>query len=207
MPSTTRSAVETERRDLTALDTFTVDPETARDFDDAVSASADGDGIRLWIHIADVAAHVRPGTALDEEAERRANSVYVPGTVEPMLPLVLSSRRLQPLAGRRPARGHGRDRWSGPTGAPRAASFYRSRIRSDLRLDYDELDEIFAGRASPPEAIAEPLRLARRAAAALRDARRRLGARDLHRPSPSSSSTPTATWSGRSRSSRPRRTG
>ena len=62
-------------------------------------------------------------------------------------------------------------RWSGPTGVRGAASFYRSRIRSDLRLDYDDLDEIFAGRATPPEAIAEPLRLARRAAAALRDAR------------------------------------
>ena len=163
-------AVETERRDLTALDTFTVDPETARDFDDAVSASADGDGIRLWIHIADVAAHVRPGTALDEEAERRANSVYVPSTVEPMLPLALSSGAcsLSP----------GDDRLAvtvetvvGPDGRPGATSFYRSRIRSDLRLDYDDLDEIFAGRATPPEAIAEPLRLARRAAAALRDAR------------------------------------
>ena len=79
--SSAAERVEAERRDLTALDTFTVDPVTARDFDDAVSASADGDGIRLWIHIADVAAHVRPGTRLDGEAARRANSVYVPGTV------------------------------------------------------------------------------------------------------------------------------
>ena len=50
--------------------TFTVDPATARDFDDAVSAEPDGDGVRLWIHIADVSAHVRPGTALDAEAAR-----------------------------------------------------------------------------------------------------------------------------------------
>ena len=73
------SELDPERRDLTALDTFTVDPATARDFDDAVSAAPDGDGIRLWIHIADVAAHVRPGSGLDDEAERRATSVYVPG--------------------------------------------------------------------------------------------------------------------------------
>jgi ribonuclease R len=62
------------RRDLTALQTFTVDPATARDFDDAVSAQREGDGARVWIHIADVAAHVRPGSPLDVEARRRANS-------------------------------------------------------------------------------------------------------------------------------------
>src|SRR5687767_11821591 len=45
------------RRDLTEMPTLTVDPATARDFDDAVSASESGDGIRLWVHIADVAAH------------------------------------------------------------------------------------------------------------------------------------------------------
>ena len=163
--------VEPDRRDLTALDTFTVDPASARDFDDAVSASADGDGIRIWVHIADVAAHVRPGSGLDSEAAERANSIYVPGTVEPMLPLALSADAcsLNP----------GVERLAvtveialGPDGGPRSASFYRSRIRSDQRLSYDQLDEHFAGRTRPPEPIAEPLELARRAAAALRDARR-----------------------------------
>ena len=91
-----RAAEEAEardlpRRDLTALATFTVDPATARDFDDAVSAQREGDGWRVWVHIADVAAHVRPGSPLDMEALRRANSTYVPGTVEPMLPHSLSS--------------------------------------------------------------------------------------------------------------------
>jgi ribonuclease R len=174
--------IEPARRDLTALDTFTVDPVTARDFDDAVSASEDGDGIRLWIHIADVSAHVRPGSELDEEARRRASSVYVPGTVEPMLPLALSagSCSLSP----------GVDRLAvtvetviGADGRPRSASFYRSRIRSDRRLTYDELDEFFAGRAVPPEPIAEPLDLARRAAAALRDSRRS-GALDVSTAEP-----------------------
>ncbi|MBA3866548.1 MAG: RNB domain-containing ribonuclease, partial [Solirubrobacterales bacterium] len=91
-----RAAEEAERvpgprRDLTALQTFTVDPATARDFDDAVSAQREGNGGRVWIHIADVAAHVRPGSPLDVEARRRANSTYVPGAVEPMLPHALSS--------------------------------------------------------------------------------------------------------------------
>ncbi len=178
----TAERADPERRDLTALDTFTVDPVTARDFDDAVSASEDGDAIRLWIHIADVSAHVRPGSALDEEARRRANSVYVPGTVEPMLPLALSagSCSLSP----------GDERLAvtvevvvGMDGRARSASFYRSRIRSDRRLTYDELDEIFAGRASAPEPIAGPLELARRAAAALRDARRS-GALDVSTTEP-----------------------
>ena len=79
------------RRDLTALPTFTIDPVAAKDFDDALSVERDGDGLRLYVHIADVAGFVRPGTGLDAEGERRGNSVYVPGAVEPMLPRALSN--------------------------------------------------------------------------------------------------------------------
>jgi ribonuclease R len=155
-----------ERRDLTGMPTFTVDPATARDFDDAVSAEAEGDGIRLWIHIADVAAHVRPGSWLDVEALRRGTSTYVPGTVEPMLPPELSDGAcsLAPGVERLAVTA---EIVVGADGEPRSASFYRSRVRSDARLDYDQLDEIFAGRQSPPDVVAEPLGLARRAAAAL----------------------------------------
>ena len=70
---------------------LTVDPPTARDHDDAFSIAREGDGLRLWVHIADVAHHVRAGGAIDREARRRAFSVYVPGQVEPMLPHELSS--------------------------------------------------------------------------------------------------------------------
>jgi ribonuclease R len=154
------------RRDLTALATFTVDPATARDFDDAVSAQIEGDGARVWIHIADVAAHVRPGSPLDQEARRRANSTYVPGAVEPMLPHALSSEACS-LA-------PGVERLSvtaeielGPGMVPRKTSFYRTRIRSDARLDYDELDAIFAGRVPAPEPVAEPLAAARAVASGL----------------------------------------
>ncbi len=154
------------RRDLTQLPTFTVDPATARDFDDAVSAEPEGDGVRLWVHIADVAAHVRPGGGLDSEALRRGTSTYVPGAVEPMLPVALSDAAcsLAPGADRLAVTVE-IDLDSG--GEPRAVTFYRSRVRSDARLDYDQLDEFFAGRAQPPPAVAEPLALARRAAAAL----------------------------------------
>jgi ribonuclease R len=157
---------ELARRDLIDLATFTVDPATARDFDDAVSAERDGDGIRLRIHIADVAAHVRPGSALDAESLRRATSTYVPGTVEPMLPAALSDGAcsLAPGVDRLAVTAEIALRGEGEVGSAR---FERTLIRSDARLDYDQLDRIFAGREPAPVAVAEPLALARRAAAAL----------------------------------------
>jgi ribonuclease R len=158
------------RRDLTALSTFTVDPASARDFDDAVSAQREGDGARVWIHIADVAAHVRPGTALDQEARRRANSTYVPGAVEPMLPHALSSDAcsLAPGVERLAVTA---EIELGPGAEVRRSRFYRSLVRSDARLDYDQLDAIFAGRVPPPGAVAEPLQAARDVAAELGEQR------------------------------------
>jgi ribonuclease R len=154
------------RRDLTELPAFTIDPASARDFDDAISAQREEDGVRVWVHIADVAAHVRPGSPLDLEARRRANSTYVPGAVEPMLPRALSEgacslapgvERLAVTAEIKLENG----------GLPQAASFYRSRIRSGARFDYGQLDLVFAGRSSAPENVAEPLGVAREAAAML----------------------------------------
>ena len=84
---------------------------TARDFDDAISAAAQDDGSRrVWVHIADVSAYVRPGSLLDREAYRRGTSVYVPGAVEPMLPDGALEQRLLARARAGSARGHGRDR-------------------------------------------------------------------------------------------------
>jgi ribonuclease R len=154
------------RRDLTELATFTVDPATARDFDDAVSAREEEDGVRLWIHIADVAAHVLPGTALDAEAYARANSTYVPGTVEPMLPPALSSDACS-LAPGVERLAVTTETLISPDGRASGTSFYRSRIRSDARLHYDELDEIFAGRERPPAPVARQIELTRGVAAAL----------------------------------------
>ena len=162
-----------QRRDLTALPTFTVDPATARDFDDAVSAERHGDGARLWIHIADVAAYVRPGSALDREALARANSTYVPGSVEPMLPLALSADACSLTPGEVRLAVTAEIELGGE-GTPRSARFYRSRIRSDARLDYDQLDDVFAGRTTAPVHVAEPLAIAREAAAALGSGRAEL---------------------------------
>jgi len=159
-------AHDVERRDLTALPTFTVDPATARDFDDAVSAEQDGDSVRLWIHIADVSAWVRPASALDRAAGERGNSVYVPTSVEPMLPHVLSSGECSLSPGDERLAVTTEILLSG-RGEVESVSFYRSRIQSDVRLDYDGLDRIFSGEEQAPPQVAEPIELARRAAAVL----------------------------------------
>jgi ribonuclease R len=163
------------RRDLRELVTLTIDPATARDYDDAISAERlDGDGsVRVWVHIADVGAYVREGSVLDGEARERGTSVYVPGAVEPMLPEALSN-----------------DACSLVPGAERAAvtveldlrgaevvrtAFYRSLIRSDMRLDYERVDRIFLGRERAEDPWAQPLAAAREASAALGRAREQAG--------------------------------
>jgi ribonuclease R len=163
------------RADFRDLVTFTIDPPTARDFDDAISAQALDDGtVRVWVHIADVAAFVRPGSALDREAFRRANSVYVPGLVEPMLPEALSNRACSLVPGE--------DRMTVTVeldfegAVVRRTAFHRSVIRSDERLDYPRVDRIFAGAERPQEPWAKPLAAARRVAAALAEAREAGGA-------------------------------
>jgi ribonuclease R len=175
------------RRDLRGLPTFTIDPVTAKDFDDAISAQAAEDpapagfdpgadgpaipagGVRVWVHIADVSAFVRPGGAIDGDARWRGTSVYVPGTVEPMLPPALSNDAcsLVPDVDRLAVtvqldlRG----------GTVVRAEVFRSVIRSDARLTYEGVDEVFAGRARAEDPWARPLEVARGVALALQDRR------------------------------------
>ena len=79
------------RLDLTSLETFTIDPTTAKDYDDALSLSKDKQGYHLAVHIADVSHYVQEGTSLDKEAKCRSNSTYFPGKCIPMLPEELSN--------------------------------------------------------------------------------------------------------------------
>ncbi len=158
------------RRDLRELPTFTVDPSTARDFDDAISAKALPDGtVRVWVHIADVAAHVPLGSAIDVEARRRSTSVYVPGTVEPMLPHALSSDACSLVPGAERLAVTVEMLLRGAKVV--SASFCRSLIRSDMRLDYEQVDRIFAQDEQAPEPWGGPLTAARAAAAELQRAR------------------------------------
>jgi ribonuclease R len=80
-----------DRMDLRQLPLVTIDGADARDFDDAVYAKRNAKGWRLIVAIADVSSYVKPGTALDDEAQHRATSVYFPNRVIPMLPEALSN--------------------------------------------------------------------------------------------------------------------
>jgi ribonuclease R len=171
------------RTDLTGLTTFTIDPVTARDFDDAISAEALGDErFRIWVHVADVTAYVRPGSPLEREAYRRATSVYVPGAVEPMLPEALSNDvcSLRPGVDRLAVTVEMEMEGANVT----RAAFHRSLIRSDARLDYDRVDRIFAGTEPAEEPWATPLVAARAAAAALQRRREAKGALQIEGAEP-----------------------
>jgi ribonuclease R len=175
--------VERPRKDLTDLPTFTIDPVTARDYDDAISAQGEDDGaVRVWVHIADVGAYVRPGSAIEREAYRRATSVYVPGAVEPMLPHALSSDACSLVPGA--------DRLAVTVemlmrGADvESVAFHRTVIRSDARLTYEQVDRVYAGSERAEEPWGEPLAQARGVARALAERRARAGSLEVESSEP-----------------------
>ncbi|HKF13697.1 MAG TPA: RNB domain-containing ribonuclease [Gaiellaceae bacterium] len=163
------------RVDLRDLRTFTIDPETAKDFDDAISVQPESEGLRAWVHIADVSHFVPAGTPLDRGAARRSFSAYVPGRVAPMLPHQLADD----LCSLRPYQ----DRLCATVEVPFDAqleagepSFYRSVIRSDARLTYGQAERILGGKEPASAELVEGLRLAERLALELRRRRFARGA-------------------------------
>ena len=171
------------REDLRDLPLLTIDPADARDHDDACYAHADDDpknpdGHVIWVAIADVAAYVQPGTALDREARKRGNSSYFPDRVVPMLPDRLSG-----------------DLCSLHEGVPRACiavrmqidadgnklghRFVRGLMRSAASLNYAEVQEAIDGtpndRTGPLlESVLKPLYRAYEALKKARSARQPL---------------------------------
>src|SRR5438128_226255 len=168
------------RQDLRKEFIVTIDPDDARDFDDAIHVEKiDNGGWRLGVHIADVAAYVEPESALDREARRRGNSVYLPDRVIPMLPERLSNGvcSLNP----------GVDRLTHSVfihfdkhGVAKTARFARSVIRSAHRLTYKRAYAIL--RSPPRDRLGERLHLAWELAALLRQKRFEHGALDLDFP-------------------------
>jgi ribonuclease R len=128
-----------ERIDLRGVTTFTIDPEDAKDFDDAVSLEPlPGGDLRLGVHIADVSHHVPPGSLLDRAAEDRGTSVYLPGRVLHMLPPRLANE----LCSLRP----GEDRLAMTArltyshgGSLKKTEVFSSVIRSARRFTYEEV--------------------------------------------------------------------
>ncbi|HEY9154343.1 MAG TPA: RNB domain-containing ribonuclease, partial [Opitutaceae bacterium] len=91
-PNQVREKEMVGRLDYREVPTVTIDPDDAKDFDDALSLETlDNGDVKVGVHIADVSSYVRVGTALDREAQRRGNSTYLVGTVVPMLPEKLSN--------------------------------------------------------------------------------------------------------------------
>ncbi|MDX6579732.1 MAG: ribonuclease, partial [Gaiellales bacterium] len=160
------------RVDLRDLLTYTIDPDTAKDFDDALSFRREPGGIRAWVHIADVSWFVGAGTPLDDGATRRAVSTYVPGSVAPMLPHDLADD----LCSLRPHQ----DRLCVTVELPPGdgePQFYRSVIRSDARLTYGE-----AERREAAQPILEALALNDELARELRAKRFARGALQVQTP-------------------------
>ncbi len=147
LPPEQNPALYANRRDFRGLPIVTIDGETARDFDDAVFArSLEDGGYELQVHIADVAAYVRPETALDLEARLRGNSVYFPDRAIPMLPAELSTD----VCSLRP----GEDRLVlscilqiAVDGTARSAEICEGVIRSARRMTYTQVHAILEGDA------------------------------------------------------------
>src|SRR5882762_10159568 len=167
------------REDLREQFIVTIDPDDARDFDDAIQVEKTTSGWRLGVHIADVAAYVEPGSALDREARRRGNSVYLPDRVIPMLPERLSNGvcSLKPEVDRLT---HSVFIHFDKRGSAKSARFTRSVIRSAHRLTYKQAYAILT--APPADQLGERLHLAWELAAVIRKRRFEHGALDLDFP-------------------------
>src|SRR5437762_3217741 len=167
------------REDLRGEFIVTIDPDDARDFDDAIHVEKIESGWRLDVHIADVAAYVERDSPLDREARRRGNSVYLPDRVIPMLPERLSNGvcSLNPGVDRLT---HSVFIHFDKRGNAKSARFARTVIRSARRLTYKQAYAILT--AAPSDQLGERLHLAWELAALLRQRRFEHGALDLDFP-------------------------
>ena len=145
------------RKDLRKVTHVTIDGADARDFDDAVAAVQESGGIRVWVSIADVATYVTPGSALDDEAQNRATSVYFPHTVLPMLPEHLSNG----LCSLRPNElrlAMTCEFLVNSSGKPQDINIYPSLIESAARLTYEQAQSVLDNTEAAQE-LPEPIRL------------------------------------------------
>ena len=160
---------------------ITIDPEDAKDFDDAICLEpASHQHWRLWVHIADVSHYVEPGTPLDQEAQKRGNSTYLVDRVIPMLPEALSNElcSLKPHVERLTKCV---EFLLSPEGNVVKTRFYPAVIRSQRRYNYTQVLEVLRHRP-PGDAIEQMLHKAHALAQTLRRRRFKEGALDLDFP-------------------------
>jgi len=168
------------REDCRSHPVITIDPDDAKDFDDAICLRRiSPDRWKLWVHIADVSHYVKPGTALDDEARRRGNSTYLVDRVIPMLPEALSNElcSLKPDV----------DRLTkcvefilANDGRVLGTRFYPAVIHSQRRFNYHEVLKILQRR--PDDAIERMLHDAHELAQQIRRRRFQAGSLDLDFP-------------------------
>ena len=179
-----------KREDLRQVPLVTIDPPDARDHDDAVYAEPDTDaknpgGWVVWVAIADVAAYVRPGSALDRNARDKGNSVYFPDRVEPMLPEALSAGLCSLRQGENRACLAVRMVFDA-RGKKKNHQFVRGLMRSAAKLSYDQAQAAIDGNpddATGPlmEPILKPLWAAYACMKIGREARQPLAIESLER--------------------------
>lgn len=168
------------REDCREHAVVTIDPDDAKDFDDAICLQRiSHDQWKLWVHIADVSHYVKPGTALDDEARKRGNSTYLVDRVIPMLPEALSNE----LCSLKP----NEDRLTkcveflvSNDGRVLSTRFYSAAIHSQRRFTYKEVLAILQGQ--PNDSIERMLHEAQELAQKLRRARFKAGSLDLDFP-------------------------
>jgi len=159
---------------------ITIDPEDAKDFDDAICLQPASNGHwHLWVHIADVAHYVEPGTPLDQEAQKRGNSTYLVDRVIPMLPEALSNElcSLKPNVARLTKCV---EFLLAEDGRVINAKCYSAVIQSQRRYNYQQVLEIL--HRKPADAIEQMLHRAHELAQRLRRQRFKSGALDLDFP-------------------------
>ena len=180
IPQSVEQRMVDGREDLRDQFIVTIDPDDARDFDDAIDVEKiDNEGWRLGVHIADVSAYVTPDSALDREARRRGNSVYLPDRVIPMLPERLSNGvcSLNPNVDRLT---HSVFVEFDKSGRAKNARFAKSVIRSGRRLTYKEAYAIL--QTKPNGELSRRLHTAWELASLLRRKRFDHGSLDLDFP-------------------------
>lgn len=179
LPKSVANKLPKGRADLRDLPLVTIDGETAKDFDDAVFCEKDGRGWRLIVAIADVGHYVKQGGALDTEASDRGNSVYLPGTVVPMLPEALSNE-LCSLKPQVPRLAMVCDMRISSNGRVRESVFYEALIRSWQRLTYTRVGAWIEGAALEVEdEVLASLDALHRCFRALLNSREKRGALDF----------------------------
>jgi ribonuclease R len=168
------------RTDCRGHQVITIDPDDAKDFDDAICLqAAPNQQWKLWVHIADVSHYVMPGTALDEEARKRGNSTYLVDRVIPMLPEALSNElcSLKPNVERLTKCV---EFLLSPEGSVLHAHFYPAVIRSQRRFTYREVLAVIE--RAPVGPIEQMVHDAHQMAQRIRRARMKAGSLELDFP-------------------------